>query len=113
MSAYDEARKRIESCQQAGKLGTVLDLTGFGLSTLPPEIVRFSVAAGDTTCPIDAPGSHRRPEVNANKSQQFGITSARKISLPHAISDRTQPCLSLAPRAFYSRLLSLLPLRPC
>jgi hypothetical protein len=38
MSGYDEAQRRIERCLQAGAHGTLLDLTGLDLLTLPPEI---------------------------------------------------------------------------
>lgn len=36
--AYNDALRRIEVCRKEGKRGTHLDLSGLGLSTLPPEI---------------------------------------------------------------------------
>jgi signal recognition particle receptor subunit beta len=36
--AYDTALRRIEECRRKGKEGTVLNLRGLGLTTLPPEI---------------------------------------------------------------------------
>jgi hypothetical protein len=40
--AYEKALKKIEVCRRQGKQGTHLDLSGLGLTQLPPEIGHLS-----------------------------------------------------------------------
>ncbi len=86
--AYDEALQRIQACLQQGKKGTRLDLSGLGLTTLPPEIGQLTALTR-----LDLYNNHLSalpPEIGKLTAlTQLNLERNRLTSLPPEIGHLT------------------------